>query len=593
MAGLFQNDASSNTSFCRLPLDVPGELYVSPMPYGRYDSERVFRFFKQEEIQRVVVLLSDREIKKRCKRDLKKLYQKHHMEVTQFPMVDFLQPGHGDMDQLIPFLVKRLREGERMVVHCHAGVGRSSVVVACVLAVLLHLRLEECIDLVKRHMETNITVEQKRFVSGWIERLHESDPDAPLVLRSAELVTTGSELLQGRILNQHGFKVGALLTSFGIPMVRESVLPDDPEAIEHAVLEAVSRSDLVIVTGGLGPTDDDRTQEAVAKGLHRDVVHNPEADDHLTNYFIQLRRTPTQKQRRQALVVDGAEVYLNPVGVAPGQRLTLSTSRHLWLLPGPPRELDALLQSAMRPWLEKAITSRDHHQRIFRIVGVSESDVQDRIRRMRNHHEVDVAYCATPGSVELRFTGTEDRVDELRDQTRRVFSQSILNETGDVLEVEVGRILKARGETLALAESCTAGGIAERFTDVPGSSDYIVGGVVAYSNRVKQEQLGVEAELLEQAGAVSESVSARMAYGVRERLHGDWGLSITGIAGPGGGTPEKPVGLFYVGVVGPNHFHVQRYQVNGDRGQIREHGIQRAMTELWKALRDKSVMGSS
>jgi|GEM_PF-21764 len=585
MAGFFTSYSSSSTSFCRIPLNAPGELYVSPMPYGRYDNERVFRRYKQEEIQRVVILLSDQEIKKRCKRDLKKLYARHHMETTQFPMIDFLQPGHGDMDQLIPHLVAKLRAGERMVVHCHAGVGRSSVVIACLVAVLHHLRIEECIEYVKKYMETNITVEQKRFVAGWIERLHESDPDAPLVLRSAELITTGSELLRGRTLNLHGFKVGALLTSFGIPLVRESVLPDDPQAIEEAVLEAVSRSDVVIVTGGLGPTDDDRTREAVARGLHRDVVKNEESETHMTEYFVHLRRTPTPKQRAQARVIDGAAVYLNPVGIAPGQRLTLSTSRHLWLLPGPPWELEALLETAVRPWLEKAITTRDHHQRLFRIVGLSESHIQDRVRQMRNVREVDVAYCATPGSVELRFTGIEDRVDELQRQTRQAFADDILNETGDVLEVELGKLLSERGQTLATAESCTAGGIAQRFTDVPGSSAYLVGGVVAYADAVKREQLGVDPDTLAREGAVSEEVALQMAIGVRERLKADWGLSITGIAGPGGGTPEKPVGLFYIGVAGEEFQRVAEYRVNGDRGQVREHGVQRAMTELWKALK--------
>lgn len=581
---MFKSIASSNTSFCRIPLRVAGELYVSPMPYGRYDSERVFRYFKQEQIQRVVILLSDREIKKRCKRDLKKLYQKHHMAVTQFPMVDFLQPGHGDMDQLIPELADRLRKGERVAVHCHAGVGRTSVVVACLVAVLEHYRIEECIELVKAHMETNITVEQKRFITGWVERLHVSDPGDPLIIRSAELITTGSELLQGRTLNQHGFKVGALLTSFGIPMVQETVLPDDPASIEFHVLQAVSRSDLVIITGGLGPTDDDLTREAVAKGLHRNVIQHPPSNDHLTEYFVRFRRTPTPKQRRQSLVIEGAEVYQNPVGIAPGQRLTLSTSRHLWLLPGPPRELEALLESAMRPWLAKAITRRDHHQRIFRIVGQSESEVQEKVSRMKNFREVDIAYCATPGSVELRFTGTEDRVDELQNQTRRVFAGDVLNETGDVLEVELGERLLQTSQTVSVAESCTAGGIGERISSVPGCSAYFVGGIIAYSNAIKRDDLQVDPEVLEREGAVSEPVAAQMAEGIRVRMATDWGVSITGIAGPGGGTEQKPVGLFYVGIAGPDYLQVRKFQVGGDRAHIREHGIQRAMTELWRGI---------
>jgi nicotinamide-nucleotide amidase len=581
---MLQSHSSSSTSFSRIPLNVAGELYVSPMPYGRYDNDRVFRFYKQEEVQRVVVLLSDNEIKKRCKKDLKKLYQKNKMEITQFPMVDFLQPGHGDMDQLIPGLAQKLRKGERIVVHCHAGVGRSSVVVACLVAIIQHSGIEKTVEHVKAHMETNITVEQKRFISGWIERLHESEPDDPLVIRSAELITTGSELLQGRTLNQHGFKLGALLTSFGIPMLRETLLPDDPDAIEALVLEAVSRSDLVIVTGGLGPTDDDQTREAVAKGLHRKVVHHQGADDHLTNYFVQLRRTPTQKQRKQALVIDGATVYMNPVGIAPGQHLKLSTSRHLWLLPGPPRELDALLKSAMRPWLEKAITRRDHHQGIFRIVGQSESVIQEKVLKMNNFREVEVAYCATPGSVELRYTGTADRVAEMKTQTRKVFAGDLLNETGEFIEVELADMLRERKETLALGESCTAGGITERISTIPGCSDYLLGGVIAYANEIKIRELNVSPETLGKVGAVSEEVAAEMAVGVRKKFRTDWGVSITGIAGPGGGSPEKPVGLFYVGVSGENYLKVSKFQAGGNRSHIREHGIQRAMIELWRAL---------
>ncbi|WFB34447.1 CinA family nicotinamide mononucleotide deamidase-related protein [Kiritimatiellota bacterium B12222] len=581
---MFEPLSSTNTSFTHIPLHVRGELYVSPMPYGRYDSDRVFRFFKQEEIQRAVILLSDSEIKKRCKKDLKKLYKKHKIAVTQFPMIDFLQPGHGDMDQLIPDIAQRLRDGERIVVHCHAGVGRSSVVIACLVAVIQHTSIEDSIEHVKSHMETNITVDQKRFIAGWIERLYEYSPEDPLVIRSAEVITTGSELLQGRTLNQHGFRLGALLTSFGIPMIRETVLPDNPTAIEDMVLEAVSRTDLVIVTGGLGPTDDDQTREAVARGLHRKVIDHAKADEHLTNYFVQLRRTPTKKQRRQAQVIEGATVYMNPVGIAPAQHLKLSTSRHLWLLPGPPRELDGLLESAVRPWLEQAITRRDHHQAIFRIVGQSESAIQDKVHKMNNFREVQIAYCSTPGSVELRFTGTIDRVTELKAQTLKAFGQDILNETGDFIEIELSEKLKNRGENIAVAESCTAGGIGERISSVPGSSDYFLGGIIAYANEVKINALDVSADTLEKVGAVSEEVAQQMAEGVRKRFNSDWGVSITGIAGPGGGSEEKPVGLFYVGISGKQGTRVRKYLSGGNRSQIREYGIQRAMTDLWREL---------
>jgi len=583
MPPLFQN-SSSSTSFTRIPLSVPGELYASPMPYGKYDSERVFKHFKQEEIQRVVILLSDREIKKRCRKDLKKLYARHKMEVTQFPMVDFLQPGHGDMDKLIPLLVERLRDGERIAVHCHAGVGRSSVVIACLVAVLEHFRIEECIDHVKNHMETNITVEQKTFIAGWIERLHEYGPDEPLILRSAELITTGSELLQGRTLNQHGFTLGGLLTSFGLPVHRETCIPDDPEAIEDALLEAVSRCDLVILTGGLGPTDDDHTIQSVANAFHRKIVVNEESENHLTNFFVQLRRTPTENQRRQAKVIEGAKVYMNPVGIAPGQKLTLSNSRHLWLLPGPPRELRGLINSALRPWLETAITRKDHHQAIFRLAGQSESVVQEKVTKMNNFREVDIAYCATPGSTELRFIGTQERVEELQAQTRKAFAEHIVNETGNELVSEVASILTQKQHTIAVAESCTGGGLGECFTSVPGSSIFFKGGIISYANEVKILQLGVPPDVIENQGAVSKECAKHMAIGAKEKLDTDWGISITGVAGPGGGSAEKPIGLFFIGVSGPNKTTVLQHQVGGGRDQIREHAIQRALVALWREL---------
>jgi len=576
----------SSTSFCRVPLDVPGELYVSPMPYGRYDRERVFRYFLREKIEKVVVLLSDEEIARRCKKDLKKLYARHRMEMTQFPMVDFLQPGHARMDCLIPELLRDLRSGKRIAVHCHAGVGRSSVIVACLAAVILNRPVEQVIAFMRGHMETNITVEQKRFITGWVDRLRENRPGEPVMIRTAEVIATGAELLQGRTLNRHGFTLGGLLTDFGIPLQRETVLPDESVKIRDAVLEALNRADLVIVTGGLGPTDDDCTREAVADAVGRRVVSDPAADAHLQDYFERMGRKPTGAQCRQALVIDGAVAYMNPVGIAPGQRLSLNNQRHVWLLPGPPRELHGLVRTALRPWLEASVARPDRHLRVFRILGHSESRVQDQVRARGVPAGVDVAYCARPGSVELRFTGPESEVEGLREWVlKEGYPGDVLNESGESIEEELGKCFRERGETLATAESCTAGGIAERITDVPGSSRYFLGAVVAYANRVKCESLGVEEELLEREGAVSGAVALQMARGVRERLGSDWGVSITGIAGPGGGSPEKPVGLFFVAVSGPAGEETRRHLVSGDRAQIRDHGCQRAMELLWRCLR--------
>lgn len=445
----------SSTSFQRIPMDVPGALFVSPMPYGKYDRERVFRQYRRQGVNRVVVLLSDEEIKKRCKKDLIKLYQRHGMAVTRFPMVDFLQPGHARMDKLVPELVQSLRNGERIAVHCHAGVGRSSVVAVCLCAVLMDQTVDEALEFIRAHMETNITVEQKNFVRGWIERLREPRPDKPVRIRNAEVVATGAELLQGRTLNLHGHTLGALLTEFGIPLVRETVLPDDTDAIRVVVLEALTRSDLVIVTGGLGPTDDDRTLAAVADALARPVTRHAAADAHLQAWFDRIGREPTPAQCRQAHILEGAEVTLNACGIAPGQRVTLNNQRHLWLLPGPPAELSALVRDGLRPWLASAVSRSDRHTRLFRIVGHSESRVQDVVSGFGEFPRLDVAYCARPGSVELRFTGTESDVERACALTREHFAGDLLNESGDPVEQEVGRRLLGRGETVATAESCT------------------------------------------------------------------------------------------------------------------------------------------
>lgn len=408
-----------------------------------------------------------------------------------------------------------------------------------------------------------------------------------LVLGTAEVVATGAELLQGRTLNRHGFVLGGLLTGYGMGLMRETVVPDDAEAIRAAVSDALGRVDVVFVTGGLGPTEDDVTREAVAAAVGRAVISDEGADAHLQAYFGRMKRVPTAAQCRQAQVLAGAEVYLNPVGIAPGQCLGLAGGRFVWLLPGPPREMAGLIRTAVEPWLRDRVARADLHQRVFRILGHSESRVQERLRgEVAVPETVAVAYCARPGSVELRFRGPLEAVEGLAVWVRAAYAGDVLNETGRTVEEEVGDLLRARGETVATAESCTAGGIAERLTDVPGSSAYVAGGVVAYANAVKVRELGVKEETLAALGAVSEGVAAQMAAGVRVRLGTDWGVSITGIAGPGGGTAEKPVGLFFVGIANAGGVRAVRFQVNGDRQQVRDHGVQRSLEVLWRALRD-------
>ncbi len=403
--------------------------------------------------------------------------------------------------------------------------------------------------------------------------------------RRAEVIATGAELLQGRTLNRHGHVLGGLLAGLGVDLVRETVLPDDPATIRDVIREALARSELVFVTGGLGPTDDDLTREAAAEALGRDIVHDAAADAHLEEYFARIQRVPSPAQRRQALVLAGAEAYQNPVGIAPGQHIGLPADRHLWLLPGPPREMQGLIGSAVAPWLRAWALGSDRAMAVFRILGHSESALQSVLRERGVPASVQVAYCARPGSVELRFTGPGGEIAPLRDWVRGHYADDLLNESGEPAEVEIARLLTARGHTICTAESFTAGGISERLTDVPGSSAYFLGGAIAYANGVKVRALKVPADLIARNGAVSEPVAASMAEGARARFGTDWALAVTGIAGPGGGSPEKPVGLFYIGLAGATGTRVVRHQVAGDRAQIREHGVQRALEALWRALK--------
>ena len=405
-------------------------------------------------------------------------------------------------------------------------------------------------------------------------------------ISTAEVIATGTELLQGRTLNRHGYVLGDLLIAHGVVLERETVLPDDPHRIEGCIREAMQRVDVVFVTGGLGPTDDDRTLGAAAAALGRGVVHDPKADAHLERFFKKIGRVPTKAQRGQACIVDGADVWINPVGLAPGQRIEHKDGVVI-LLPGPPRELRGVVEQDVVPWLrcctqDEAGTVMRH----FRILGLSESLIQERVvEALTPSPSLDLSYCARLGSVECRVTGPESDVLPAAICLEELFADDLLNATGESTAVTLAGLLTEKGLTVATAESCTAGGIAEALTDVPGSSAFLLGGIVAYADAMKVQHLGVAAGTLERCGAVSADVAAEMAEGARQAMQADLGVSITGIAGPGGGTEEKPVGLFYIAVAGDAGTETFRYMAGGNRAQVRGLGVQRALEQLWRRVK--------
>ncbi len=399
----------------------------------------------------------------------------------------------------------------------------------------------------------------------------------------AELISTGSELLNGRTLNRHGQALGGILQSLGISLVRDTTLPDDPDALSRAIQDALARSPLLFVSGGLGPTTDDLTREAVSSALGRKLLVNEQVLAELTETYRRAGRDFSEDRRKQSLILEGAEVLMNPVGNAPGQRIEMG-DRTIFLLPGPPKEFLGILHTHILPWLQQHIGgSYPFYEKVFMFAGIGEGDLQARIDAAEAVPAgLDVGYCAAPGRVELRLNCRQrpELLDEAGERLRKVFPIEIFAEGRGAMEQVLGDLLLQDGKTLAVAESCTGGLLGERITAVPGSSAYFDGGVVAYQNEVKEQVLGVDAQLLEAQGAVSSEVAEAMASGVRDLLKSSIGMGITGIAGPDGGTDEKPVGLVYIGLADENGTQSLKCQFSADRWAVRERSIQRAMNFL-------------
>lgn len=375
----------------------------------------------------------------------------------------------------------------------------------------------------------------------------------------AALLTVGDELLIGQVVDTNAAWMGARLNGIGVCVERMVTVGDDATSIITTLRELQGDVDLVLITGGLGPTHDDVTKKAVAEFAGTRLVPDPEVLAHLQARFSRRGRPFSPAQAVMAEVPEGFEVLPNSAGAAPGLWYTVPGTRplHLALMPGVPYEMQVILKEHVVPRLQAMggiLTIRQAH---LLTAGAGESDLADKIGDLGGLLDASVKLAYLPNAetgVRLRLTAQHEsaavaaaRLAALETHIRSKIGRYIYGAEDDTLEGVVGQMLAARGLTIALAESCTGGLLADRLTNVPGSSGYVVGGVVAYANRVKEQVLGVSAEVLETYGAVSEEVARHMAQGVRQRLGADIGISTTGIAGPGGGTPEKPVGLVWFG----------------------------------------------
>jgi nicotinamide-nucleotide amidase len=417
---------------------------------------------------------------------------------------------------------------------------------------------------------------------------------------SAEIVAVGTEMLTAFRIDTNSLFLTGRLNDMGIEVVRKSVVGDRMDDLVTTIADACFRSDVVLVTGGLGPTADDLTREAAAVALNLRLREDPEILEGLRQRFARRSSGPMpENNRRQAQVPDGAVVLMNPNGSAPGLWIERG-DKTLVLLPGPPREMQPMFTADVAPRLAARTGARRVLRREIKIAGQAESLIDEitapiYLPLARAAVPIETTVLAHPGQVELHLSAAGDdqpamaaALDAAVQSLTGAIGDSVFSVNGQSIEAVIGDALTARGLTIGLAESCTGGLVAGRLTEVAGSSAYVRGGVVAYSNDVKVGQLGVPAELVAPGGpgAVSEPVAIAMADGVRRAVGADIGLGITGIAGPGGGTPEKPVGTVWFAVSGPgDHRETLKRVVPGERGLIRAWAVMVALELVRRALR--------
>jgi nicotinamide-nucleotide amidase len=369
-----------------------------------------------------------------------------------------------------------------------------------------------------------------------------------------EVLNTGTELLFGSVINTHLSFLGQRLFPLGLRVQRQVTVPDG-DAIREAILESAARSDLILVTGGLGPTSDDITREIVAELTGRPLRYDDGIFQKIKERFERRGLKLTDRISRQAYVPEGAAVLPNDFGTAPGLYLPARDGiPHLFLLPGPPRELQPMVDTYALPIWKRLGGNHDIHARIYRTTGLGESYIESMVGdRLLAIPGLELGYCASMGEVDVRIVGSRSAVDAANEIIQSELAPYIISTEERELEEVIVKLLTAKQATLATAESCTGGLLANRVTDVAGASVVFLEGHVTYSNDAKTRTLGVSAELISTHGAVSEEVARAMAEGALQRSGATFALSTTGIAGPDGGTAEKPVGTVFVGLATREH----------------------------------------
>ncbi|HZK54877.1 MAG TPA: competence/damage-inducible protein A [Desulfosporosinus sp.] len=406
----------------------------------------------------------------------------------------------------------------------------------------------------------------------------------------AEIVSTGTELLLGETINTSAHYVAGKLSLLGIEVDYHTTVGDNPERLEQVLRQAIERSDLVVTTGGLGPTVDDLTKELVAKVMDIEMVLDPSSLEQIKQFFSRRKAPMPKNNEKQAYFPKDSKILPNPIGTAPGAMIE-KNGKTVIILPGPPFEMAPMfenyvwteLQHTLKPGTERM------HERVLKVFGMVESAIEEVLVDLMGLPNVSIALLAKRAEMHIRLvarssdktSGAAEKVlNGAEEDIRRRLGNKVFGRDQETMLGIIGQLLKDEKYTIATAESCTGGLLGAAFTQEPGSSEFYLGGVVSYSNALKKGLLGVSEEALTKYGVVSEEVAKEMAQGIRTKAGSDLALSTTGIAGPDGGSHEKPIGLVYIGLATPEGVSAEKIQLYGERESVRQLTVQAALNKV-------------
>lgn len=407
---------------------------------------------------------------------------------------------------------------------------------------------------------------------------------------NATIIAVGTEMLGPTRVDTNSLKVTAVLETYGVPLVRKSIVGDTLQDLVDEIAFAFAHSDVVITSGGLGPTEDDMTREALAKAFGLELQIDQSIIDTIEERFRRRGGKMPEVNKRQANVfrsqTTAQTTLYNERGTAPGFHLQVR-GKHIWVFPGVPHELEWMLETFFRPWLAEVSGGVTRHRRVLKVAGLTESGVEEKLKPYYDaHRDEPFTILASPGGIELHLVyGSLEAIAAREQEMLSLLGHHVFGYDNDTLEAVVGRMLAERHETVATAESCTGGLLAARITDVAGSSAYFVGGAVCYDARIKIAVAGVDPELIRAHGEVSEEVAVALARGIRERFGATYGIGVTGIAGPGGGSEAKPVGTVHLAVASASsHEHRKVFWGGTTRYIVRALSAQTALDLLRKMM---------